>query len=75
VKLVDQNFIIAKAKSKKDGCYRIRGIAYRVRNGCVTHFACNNEIIEFCYGFNVVTDTYDSDYASDEVGQKLLRTI
>jgi len=76
MKLIDQNFIMEKAKTKKDGCYRIRGIAYRVRDGHVTHFACNDQIIELCHGFNVVTSTYDSGYAySDEFGQQLLKDI
>ena len=42
----DQNFIVEKAKTKKDGVYCIRGIAYRVRDYCVTHLAKNEEILE-----------------------------
>lgn len=50
----NQNFINQKAATKKDGCYAIRGVAYRVRNGRVTHFAADGEIITQHGHFNVV---------------------
>lgn len=54
------NFIRAKAKSKKDGVYTIRGIIYRVINATVTHYACNGEILENFGNFNVKIGSYSS---------------
>ncbi|GAG94901.1 unnamed protein product [marine sediment metagenome] len=56
--LINQQFIIERAKKKKDGCYEIRGVVYRVRDGKATHFASGGEILEFCYGFNCVVGKY-----------------
>ena len=75
MKMDTERLIINKAKSKKDGCYRFQGIAYRVRNNCVTHFADYGEILERCYGFNVIIGKYKYSINSDEVGQKLLKQI
>ena len=50
----NNNLILDKAKTKKDGCYKFRGVAYRVRNGKVTHFADKGQILENCMGFNVI---------------------
>lgn len=67
--------IIKKAKHKKNGCYRHKGIAYRVADGYVTHFADYGTILERCMGFNVVVSQYDYSINSDEVGQKILKRI
>ena len=75
MKMDTEKLIIDKAKSKKDGCYRLHGIAYRVRNNRVTHFADYGEILERCYGFNVIIGKYKCSINSDEVGQKLLKQI
>lgn len=77
MKLSDCQFIHEKAKTKANGCYRIRGIAYRVRDGRVTHFAYRGEIIEPHGVFHVAIGRYDVPQyrASDEAGQKFLRTI
>lgn len=74
MKLSDCQFIHEKAKTKANGCYRIRGIAYRVRDGRVTHFAYRGEIIEPHGVFHVAIGRYDVPQyrASDEVGQKFL---
>ncbi len=50
----NHNIILDKAKTKKDGCYKFRGVAYRTRSGKVTHFASNGQILEYCMGFNVI---------------------
>jgi len=55
----NQNFIIEKAKTKKDGIYTIRGVAYKVVNNMVEFFAAGGEVIQICYGFNVVIGSYD----------------
>ena len=39
------NLIIDKAQSKNDGIYSFRGIFFRVRNGKVTHYACDGKIL------------------------------
>lgn len=67
----NQNTINDKAKEKKDGCYSFRGVAYRVRNGKVTHLACNGEIVQPFGAFNVVVGTYKDLYNA----LKVLKTI
>lgn len=53
--------IIQKAKLKVDGCYKLRGIMYRVRKGVVTHYAAKGEILE-CFGhFNFRIGTYTTE--------------
>jgi len=70
--LENENLIIEKAKSKQDGVYAFRGIAYRVKDNKVTHSASNNEIVERCYGFNVVVGKYE--YYSEHA-KKALKMI
>lgn len=41
----NQNAINATAKDKKDVVYTFCGVAYRVRNARITHFACRGEVI------------------------------
>lgn len=51
----DLDFIRNKAAVKKDGVYTARGIAYRVKNGCVTHcLVPGGEVLEV---FNHFTTT------------------
>lgn len=52
--LTNQRLIQEKAKTKKDGCYRFRGVVYSVIDGFARLFVTNKEIIECAYGFNVV---------------------
>ena len=60
-----------KAKARDNGCYTMRGILYRVRDGKVTHWACNG-VIEESYGhYTVTVGTYDTR----EQGIKLLKGI
>lgn len=66
------NAINTKAKLKKDGCYTFRGVSYRVKNNVVTHYACNGEIVERCFGFHVVIGKYDG---YSEAGRKTLQTL
>ena len=67
----NQNYIIEKAKSKQNGCYLARGIAYRVGDGKVTHFAVGGEILQPHGAFNVVVGTYSGN--SDEAKKILLK--
>lgn len=62
----NNNLILEKAKTKKDGIFTFRGVAYRVRGGNVTHFACDGRILERAYGFNVVVGGYE--YGMDKKG-------
>lgn len=57
----NQNYIVEKAKTKQNGCYQIRGIAYRVRDGKVTHFAVGGEILQPYGAFNVVVGAYSGN--------------
>jgi len=46
--------MVEKAKTRKDGVYSFRGVAYRVRNNTITHYATNTgDILARAYGFNV----------------------
>lgn len=75
IKLETQNAIVEKAKNKKDGCYRFKGVAYRVRDGGVTHVGSSGEILA-CHGqFNVIVGSYEWSINSDEAAQKLLRNF
>lgn len=71
----NEKLICEKATKKKDGCYRFRGVAYRVQDGIVTHYAADCKILERCYGFNVVIGEYEFGLNSSEKGQKILKEI
>ena len=75
IKLDAQNEIVKKAKNKKNGCYRYRGAAYRVVDGCVTHLGKAGEIFQCCGQFNVKVGDYEWSINSDEVAQKILKKI
>lgn len=60
----NEKIILEKAKSKKDGVYTFRGVSYRVRDGRVTHFATNKDVLERVYGFNVMVGVCTSDTRS-----------
>lgn len=61
-----------KAKTKKDGIYQFRGIAYRVRNNLITHFACNGYVV-IPYGHFDVEVGYYQGYLSEAI--KILKGI
>jgi len=70
-----QNKLVTKAETKKDGCYRYDGFAYRVRDCGVTHIGGKGEILA-CYGsFNVFVSRYDWHTDHDKVAQDILRKI
>ncbi len=68
----NESLIIEKAKNKGDGCYRFRGVAYRVREGHVTHLAGDGRILERVCGFNAIVGEYDGYI---EYAQKMLKSI
>ena len=68
----NEKYIINKPSSKKDGVYQARGVAYRVRNGKVTHYASGGKVIEIAYGFNCIIGRFDG-YSSEAV--KVLKSI
>ena len=57
--LDNQNEIIKKAKSKNNGVYKFRGVAYRVINNHAVYYAVDGQVIQMCYGFNAVIGRYD----------------
>jgi len=75
MKLIDAQDIEEKSKTKKNSCYRYHGIAYRVSNGEVTHFADSGQVLKVSHGFNVVVSTYDYSISSDIIGQAILRKL
>jgi predicted glycoside hydrolase/deacetylase ChbG (UPF0249 family) len=60
--IVNQNAINEKAKTKADGVYTFRGIAYLVKRNRVEYFACGGEIIAQFGHFNTVVGTYQDRY-------------
>lgn len=69
----NQNLINTKAKTKKDGVYTFRGVAYRVRANKVTHFAVRGEVLQQYGAFNVKLGTYKSGFSGE--GVKFLKSI
>lgn len=57
--LDNQNAIIEKAKTKNDGTYKFRGVAYRVINNHAVYYAADGQILQMCYGFNAVIGRYE----------------
>ena len=53
------NLMIEKAKTKADCICRFRGVAYRIRDHRVTHYACNGRVLERCGWFDVEIGRYD----------------
>jgi len=53
------NLIIDKARDKTDGVYNFRGIMFRVKNGGVTHWAVDGEILQAMGRFNTQVGSYD----------------
>jgi hypothetical protein len=74
IKLEIAALITEKSKTKKDGVYRFRGVEYRVKNGCATHYAIGGEILEKVYGFVCVVGNYDWEYGTSK-GTKMLKSI
>lgn len=70
--LENERLILDKAKDKKDGCYTFRGVGYRVKNGTVTHFSSNGNILERAYGWNCIVGSYEGYNAN---GLKILKSI
>ena len=62
-----------KAKSKKDGCYQLRGIGYRVFDNSITHYACRGDILENAGNFVVTVGHYDSQW--DVSPAKILKDL
>ena len=65
----NERLILEKAITKKDGTYRFRGVAYRVHQGNVTHFAANGKILQRAFGFNVIVGECGtlSEYAQKDL--------
>lgn len=65
---------VEKAKTKDNGVYKLhsRGLTYRVRNNCVTHYAAYGTIYEKAYGFLVEVGKYD--HFKDDI-KKILNKI
>tara|TARA_R110002124_G_scaffold147816_2_gene313221 strand:- start:401 stop:661 length:261 start_codon:yes stop_codon:yes gene_type:complete len=70
----NQSLIIEKAKSKRDGIYKLRGVTYRVINNHAVFYAVDGEVIQMCYGFNAVIGRYEHCTWSDNE-RKALKAI
>lgn len=60
--------LIKKAKSKEDGIYSYDGVLYRVKDGNLTHYAKNGEIIQASGYFDAVVGKYEF---TDQARKKL----
>lgn len=69
----NEELIVQKAKSKRDGVFTFRGVCYRVRGGFVTHFAVNSKILERAFGFNCVVGSYKYEWTDS--AKKALQRI
>lgn len=71
--VTNQNYIMEKAKSKKDGIYQARGVHYLVIDGRAIHFiTVIGDVFEYSHGFNVqigkceaLNDTVQRDTLKD----------
>lgn len=57
--LDNQQTIMDKAKTKNDGVYKFRGVAYRVINNHAVYFAADEKVLQMCCGFNAVIGRYE----------------
>jgi hypothetical protein len=70
--IINQNAIIDKAATKKDGIYSFRGVVYRVVGGKVTHYASGGKVVQGFGHFNVDVGSYDG---YESAARKLLKNI
>ncbi len=63
--LENQKLINEKAKTKNDGVYKFRGVAYRVINNTAKFYASNGDVLQSEFGFNVVIGVYTRSYGQD----------
>jgi hypothetical protein len=66
------NLIHDRAKTKKDGIYSFRGMAYRVEDGHFTHYAYGGQVVMRGGNFNYVMGRY-SGYSDN--AKKALKGI
>lgn len=71
--LDNQNLILEKAKTKKNGIYKFRGVVYKVEQSRVTHFCTSTEVIRFEYGFNIVIKKLVYNYDWETAAKKILK--
>ena len=67
----NQKLINEKAKTKNDGVYKFRGVAYRVINNVAKFYARGGEVLQNEFGFNVVTGAYNRAYGLDDAVKAL----
>lgn len=68
----EQNTLVDKAKTKKDGVYSYKGIIYKVVDGKLRYIARHGEILQCSGFFNVVVGSYNG-YTDD--AKKALKNI
>jgi hypothetical protein len=51
--------LIEKSKSKKDGVFTYSGSYYRVKDGMLTHYSLQNQILQVFGALDVVIGRYD----------------
>lgn len=74
--IVNQNLIADKAKTQKDGIYRVRGIMYKVQNNRATYFAIpSGEIVMAAGNFNVSAGSFEGGMGWEDKAKKLLKSI
>ncbi len=61
----NQKLINEKAKTKNDGVYKFRGVAYLVINNTAKFYARDGEVLQNEFGFNVVIGLYNGAHGQD----------
>jgi len=64
------DLIHVKAKTKPSGVYTFRGVAYRVQEGRMTHYAYNGKILQPFGHFVTQAGTYENKW-SDSAAKAL----
>jgi hypothetical protein len=71
----NQNLIIEKAKTRKDGVYSFRGVSFLVKNHKVMYLAENGVIVQPYGHFNVRVGTYETRYPDSQTSKEALKKI
>lgn len=71
----NQNLIIEKSKTKKDGVYQIRGVMYKVVNGSPKYYSDGKGIYQGYGSFNVVLQSFKWEYQWEKRVRKIMEDM
>lgn len=67
----NQKLINEKAKTKNDGVYKFRGVAYLVINNVAKFYASDGNVLQNEFGFNVIIGAYNRSYGQHDAVKSL----